>query len=78
MPEADETKKEKQYFADVPMVSPGFFLKGAGNLDWGMKNRLARIFNTESGRTVMLAIDHGYFQGPTTGLERIDLNIVPL
>jgi len=26
----------------------------------------------------MLAIDHGYFQGPTTGLERIDLNIVPL
>ncbi|HBO43005.1 MAG TPA: 3-hydroxy-5-phosphonooxypentane-2,4-dione thiolase [Planctomycetaceae bacterium] len=78
MPEADETKKEKQYFADVPMVSPGFFLKGAGNLDWGMKNRLARIFNPESGRTVMLAIDHGYFQGPTTGLERIDLNIVPL
>ncbi|UCE99956.1 MAG: 3-hydroxy-5-phosphonooxypentane-2,4-dione thiolase, partial [Planctomycetota bacterium] len=32
----------------------------------------------DSSRTVMLAIDHGYFQGPTTGLERIDLNIVPL
>ena len=60
------------------METPGFFLKGAGNLDWGMKNRLARIFNSDSGRTVMLAIDHGYFQGPTTGLERIDLNIVPL
>jgi len=43
-----------------------------------MKNRLARIFNPQSGRTVMLAIDHGYFQGPTTGLERIDLKIVPL
>jgi putative autoinducer-2 (AI-2) aldolase len=43
-----------------------------------MKNRLARIFNPETGRTVMLAIDHGYFQGPTTGLERVDLNIVPL
>ncbi len=43
-----------------------------------MKNRLARIFNPKSGRTVMLAIDHGYFQGPTTGLERIDLNILPL
>jgi putative autoinducer-2 (AI-2) aldolase len=43
-----------------------------------MKNRLSRIFNPESGRTVMLAVDHGYFQGPTTGLERIDLNIVPL
>ena len=26
----------------------------------------------------MLAFDHGYFQGPTTGLERIDLTIVPL
>jgi putative autoinducer-2 (AI-2) aldolase len=43
-----------------------------------MKNRLSRIFNPQSGRTVMLAIDHGYFQGPTTGLERIDLNILPL
>jgi putative autoinducer-2 (AI-2) aldolase len=43
-----------------------------------MKNRLARIFNPATGRTVMLAIDHGYFQGPTTGLERIDLSIVPL
>jgi putative autoinducer-2 (AI-2) aldolase len=43
-----------------------------------MKNRLARIFRPDSGRTVMLAIDHGYFQGPTTGLERIDLGIVPI
>jgi putative autoinducer-2 (AI-2) aldolase len=43
-----------------------------------MKNRLARTFNPQSGRTVMLAVDHGYFQGPTTGLERIDLAIVPL
>jgi putative autoinducer-2 (AI-2) aldolase len=43
-----------------------------------MKNRLGRIFNPVSGRTVMLAIDHGYFQGPTTGLERIDINILPL
>jgi putative autoinducer-2 (AI-2) aldolase len=43
-----------------------------------MKNRLGRIFNPVSGKTVMLAIDHGYFQGPTTGLERIDLNILPL
>ena len=43
-----------------------------------MKNRLARVFAPATGRTVMLAIDHGYFQGPTTGLERIDLSIVPL
>src|SRR5438552_4546920 len=43
-----------------------------------MQNRLARVFNPASGRTVMLAIDHGYFQGPTAGLERVDVNIVPL
>ena len=78
MPEADKNKKEKQYYADVPAKNHGFFLKGSGSLDWGMKNRLSRIFKPESGRTLMLAIDHGYFQGPTTGLERIDLNIVPL
>jgi len=43
-----------------------------------MKNRLSRIFNPKSGRIVMLAIDHGYFQGPTTGLELVDINILPL
>jgi 3-hydroxy-5-phosphonooxypentane-2,4-dione thiolase len=53
-------------------------LKGAGALDWGMQSRLARIFQPGTNRTVMLAIDHGYFQGPTTGLERVDLSIVPL
>ncbi len=78
MPEHDTSKLDKNYSADIPQETPGFFLKGSGNLDWGMKNRLARVFNPKSGKTVMLAVDHGYFQGPTTGLERIDLNIVPL
>jgi putative autoinducer-2 (AI-2) aldolase len=78
MPEADVAKEAKKFFENVPMKSDGFFLKGANALDWGMKNRLSRIFNPETGRTVMFAIDHGYFQGPTTGLERIDLTIVPL
>jgi len=78
MPEADKGKEAKDFFADVPQKTEGFFLKGSGALDWGMQNRLARIFNPKSGRTVMLAVDHGYFQGPTTGLERIDLSIVPL
>jgi putative autoinducer-2 (AI-2) aldolase len=55
-----------------------FPLKGCGSLDWGMQSRLARLFRPATGRTVMLAIDHGYFQGPTTGLERVDLSIVPL
>ncbi|NOX25476.1 MAG: 3-hydroxy-5-phosphonooxypentane-2,4-dione thiolase [Deltaproteobacteria bacterium] len=76
MPEAD--KEGKQFYQDVPMKTDGFFLKGCNSFDWGMKNRLSRIFNPRSGRTVMLAVDHGYFQGPTTGLERIDLNIVPI
>ena len=78
MPEADVSKKEKNYYTDIPQKTPGFFLKGSGNLDWGMKHRLSQVFNPVSGRTVMLAVDHGYFQGPTTGLERIDQNIVPL
>ena len=69
MPEKD--KEGKLYHEDVPQEAPGFFLKGSHQYDWGMKNRLARVFNPETGRTVMLAVDHGY-------LERIDLNIVPL
>ncbi len=78
MPDTDAAKEAKNFYEDVPMEKRGFFLKGASALDWGMKNRLSRIFNPETGRTVMFAIDHGYFQGPTTGLERIDLKIVPL
>ena len=78
MADIDELKEAKKFYADIPQKTEGFFLKGSNSLDWGMKNRLAQIFNPESGRTVMLAIDHGYFQGPTTGLERIDLNILPL
>jgi putative autoinducer-2 (AI-2) aldolase len=45
-------------------------------LDWGQGNRLSRIM--PSGRTVMLAVDHGYFQGPTTGLENLRRTISPL
>jgi putative autoinducer-2 (AI-2) aldolase len=78
MADMDDLKAAKKFFIDVPQKTDGFFLKGSNSLDWGMKNRLARIFSPKSGRTVMLAIDHGYFQGPTTGLERIDLNILPL
>ena len=78
MPDAEATKEGKNFYENIPQETPGFFLKGSGSLDWGMKNRLARVFNPETGRAVMLAVDHGYFQGPTTGLERIDLKIVPL
>jgi putative autoinducer-2 (AI-2) aldolase len=77
MADAD-TASAKSYKVNVPAPSQPFFLKGSDNLDWGMKNRLSNIFSPESGRTVMLAFDHGYFLGPTSGLERIDLDIVPL
>ena len=78
MAEHDLSEKRKEYFLDTPQKNDTFFLKGSSGYDWGFRNRLARIFNPKSGRTVMLAIDHGYFQGPTTGLERIDVTIKPL
>ncbi|MBA4417107.1 MAG: 3-hydroxy-5-phosphonooxypentane-2,4-dione thiolase [Syntrophus sp. (in: bacteria)] len=78
MPEADEFEKEKQFYVDIPAKSEPFYLKGSNSLDWGMKNRLSKIFNPKSGKALMLAIDHGYFQGPTTGLERVDVTILPL
>ena len=77
MPEAD-AREEKNFYLDIPARSEAFFLKGSNNLDWGLKNRLSQIFHPKTGKTVMLAIDHGYFQGPTTGLERVDVNILPL
>jgi putative autoinducer-2 (AI-2) aldolase len=77
MPEAD-TAAERDFRPEVPPASHGFFLRGSSGYDWGMRNRLARIFRPDSGHTVMLAFDHGYFQGPTSGLERLDLSIVPL
>ncbi|PYM21253.1 MAG: 3-hydroxy-5-phosphonooxypentane-2,4-dione thiolase [Candidatus Rokuibacteriota bacterium] len=77
MPDTD-AKDTKNYYLDVPPRKEAFFLKGSNALDWGMQNRLARIFRPDTGRTVMLAIDHGYMQGPTSGLERVDVSIVPL
>ena len=77
MPEAD-TRTDKTFREEISPPDQGFFLKGSAAYDWGMKNRLSRIFRADSGRTVMLAIDHGYFQGPTTGLERVDLDVVPI
>ena len=71
-------KKKKEFFTHLPQEAPGYFLKGSHQYDWGLKNRLSRVFNPKDGRTVMLAFDHGYFQGPTTGLERVDQTILPL
>ena len=47
-------------------------------MDWGMRNRFARIVKPADGRAVMLAVDHGYFLGPTSGLEEPRKTIEPL
>ena len=78
MADLDDIKDGKDWGQGRPADTSRFFLKGAAHHDWGMKARLSRIFNPASGKTVMLAFDHGYFQGPTTGLERMDLTIAPL
>lgn len=78
MADMDGFKEAAAYGLDTPQKNEAFFLKGAENRSWGVKNRLARIFNPKTGRTVMLACDHGFIMGPTSGLERIDLTINPL
>ena len=78
MADIEGANEPKQFHTDVSQPSERFYLKGSNSLDWGMQNRLSRIFNPVSGKTVMLAVDHGYFLGPTAGLERIDVNILPL
>lgn len=53
-------------------------MRGVTVMDWGMKNRMARIINPETGRAVMVAFDHGYFLGPTHKLEVPRQTITPL
>jgi len=47
-------------------------------MDWGLKNRISRIIKPNDGRAVMLAVDHGYFLGPTENLEVPQKTIRPL
>jgi putative autoinducer-2 (AI-2) aldolase len=47
-------------------------------MDWGMTNRISKIIKPENGRCVMLAVDHGYFLGPTEKLEVPQKTIEPL
>lgn len=78
MAEAQGNIDSKDFGIGIPQDNQGYYLKGSAHLDWGMKDRLARVFSPKSGKTVMLAFDHGYIMGPTSGLERMDLTIVPL
>ncbi|WP_117235495.1 3-hydroxy-5-phosphonooxypentane-2,4-dione thiolase [Vibrio maerlii] len=78
MADKDGNQIAKDYGLDSPARNQTFHVKGMENVDWGMKDRLSRIFRPESGKTVMLAFDHGYIMGATAGLERLDLAIEPL
>lgn len=78
MADLDDLREGADFGVDITSRNQGFHVKGAANLPWGMKDRLTRIFNPETGKAVMLAFDHGFIMGPTSGLERIDLNIIPL
>lgn len=78
MADLDDIRDGKNFGLDQPAKNQVFHLKGLVNVDWGVKNRLSRIFNPTMGKTVMLAFDHGFLMGPTSGLERVDLKIVPL
>ncbi len=46
-------------------------------MDWGMQNRMSQLIQSD-GRCFFLPIDHGYFQGPTTCLEKPGETIRPL
>ena len=79
MADKDGLKVAKDYHTEIPFANQvPFYVKGANNLDWGMKKHLANIFDPKSGNTVMFAFDHGYFMGSTAGLERLDLVIPKL
>ncbi|MGF1911390.1 3-hydroxy-5-phosphonooxypentane-2,4-dione thiolase [Vibrio kasasachensis] len=78
MADKDGNQIAKDYGLDQPATGQSFYVKGMDHVDWGMKDRLSRIFRPESGKTVMLAFDHGYIMGATAGLERLDLAIEPL
>ncbi|WP_105565699.1 3-hydroxy-5-phosphonooxypentane-2,4-dione thiolase [Microbacterium halophytorum] len=78
MADLEGNREAKTFAPQTPLATFSHAVRGASNLDWGMQHRLSRILNPDTGRTVMLAFDHGYFQGPTRGLERIDLGIAPL
>jgi len=75
------TEKEELMLDTSDSMTPtdySCFLKGMDNAGWGMKNRLSRIFNPKTGRTVMLAFDHGSIMATTTGIDSLSASIVPL
>jgi putative autoinducer-2 (AI-2) aldolase len=78
MADLDDLRDGKSFHSDIPIANQTFHVKGNDHVSWGAKDRLSRIFNPKTGKSVMLAFDHGFIMGPTSGVERIDLTILPL
>ncbi|MDC7232520.1 MAG: 3-hydroxy-5-phosphonooxypentane-2,4-dione thiolase [Spirochaetales bacterium] len=78
MADLDDIRDGNNFGVGIPVEGQSFYIKGHDHAGWGLKNRLANMFNKKSGNSVMLAFDHGFLMGPTSGLERVDLNILPL
>jgi len=78
MADLDDLREGNKFGIGQAVKNQTFHIKGADNLSWGMKDRLSRIFNPKTGKSVMLAFDHGFIMGPTSGVERIDITIAPL
>ncbi len=78
MADMDDIREGNNFGVGIPVERQNFYIKGHDHVGWGLKNRLANMFNKKSGNSVMLAFDHGFLMGPTSGLERVDLNILPL
>ena len=69
MADKDGLKIAKDYHVGEAFATQGsFYVKGANNLDWGMKKHLSNIFDPKSGNTVMFALRpwllHGLHRGP--------------
>ena len=73
MADIQGNKESKDYYIGITVENRSFFVKGNAHYDWGLQNRLAKVFNPVTQNTVMLAFDHGYIMGPTSGLERLDI-----
>ncbi len=78
MADMDDIRDGNNFGIGIPVANQSFYIKGHDHMGWGLKNRMANMFNKKSGNSVMLAFDHGFLMGPTSGLERVDLNILPL
>ena len=68
MADLDDIRDGDNFGLSTPADTSAFYLKGMNHTDWGVKHRMARIFNRKSGRTVMLAYAHDFQMGPTSGL----------